>query len=264
MRLAVLVKQVPATDNVKIDENTGTMVREGVESELNPLDLYAVEEAVRIKERLGEDTELTVISMGPTSAVEAIKEAIAMGCDRGYLLCDRRFAGADTLATAYALSAALRKLGPFDLILAGLRATDGETGQVGPSVAAQLGVPVLTYVSKIEDLASGSIRVERTVEGGVEIVECGLPAVVTVVKAINEPRVPSFKGKMKAKRAEIPLLTPDDIDADPGRLGLFGSPTRVVKVFRPKLARQCTMVTATDPAQAAERIFQFLKQRSLV
>lgn len=264
MRLAVLVKQVPATDNVKIDENTGTMVREGVESELNPLDLYAVEEAVRIKERLGEETEVCVFSMGPPSAVDAVREAIAMGCDRGYLLCDRRFAGADTLATAYALAAALGKMGPFDLVLAGLRATDGETGQVGPSVAAQLGVPVLTYVSRIQELTPGSIRVERAVEGGVEVVECGLPAVVTVVKAINEPRVPSFKGKMRAKKMEIPVLTPDDIDADPSRLGLFGSPTRVVKVFRPKLARQCAMVNGQDPAAAAERILEFLKQRSLV
>jgi len=150
MRIAVLVKQVPATDKVKMDEKTGTMVRSAMESELNPLDLYAVEEAVRLKERI-EGTEITVISMGPPAASDAIREAIAMGCDKGILLSDKAFAGADTWATALTLSTAIKKVGDFDLIFAGERATDGETGQVGPSVAAQLNMPALTYVSKLKD-----------------------------------------------------------------------------------------------------------------
>ena len=139
MRIAVLVKQVPATENVKIDEATGTMIREGVEAELNPLDLHAVEEAVRIKERLGKETEITVVSMGPRGAEKAVRSALAMGCDRGVLLSDRKFAGSDTLATARTLAAGLQKRGGFDLVLSGERATDGETGQVGPAVGRILG-----------------------------------------------------------------------------------------------------------------------------
>lgn len=261
MKLGVLVKQVPATHHVKIDEATGTMVRDAMESELNPLDTYAVEEAVRIKENLRKadnSPEITVLSMGPPQAVEAIREAISMGCDKGYLLSDRRFAGADTWATAHTLTLAIRHLGGFDLILAGERATDGETGQVGPSIAAQLGIPVLTYVKKIEKLNSRTVQVHRSVEGGTEVLESSLPALITVVKEINEPRIPNFKGKMRARKTEIPTLSAADLNADPKETGLTGSPTRVVKVFSPKLSRTCEIIDGTDPSKAAESLIGFL------
>jgi len=262
VNIVVMIKQVPATDKVKMDEATGTMIRDGVASELNPLDLYAVEEAVRIKERLG-DVTISVLSMGPQKAAEAIRSAIALGCDKGFLLSDKKFAGSDTWATAYTLSTAIRKVSPeADLVLCGERATDGETGQVGPEVGAYLEMPILTYVSRIEEIGDGRIKAHRAVEGGHEVVESSLPALVSVVKEINEPRMPNLKGKMQAKRTEVPVLSAEDIDADDSRLGLKGSPTRVVKIFRPQLARRGTIVSAQPDADAAvEGVVDFLIQR---
>jgi electron transfer flavoprotein beta subunit len=265
VRLAVLVKQVPATDKVKMDEKTGTMIREGVEAELNQLDLYAVEEAVRMKEKIGEEVKISVISMGPPMAVNAIKEAISMGCDEGYLLSDRKFAGADTLATAYALSVALKDIGKFDVIFCGAKATDGETGQVGPSVAAQLDMPVLTYVSKIEEIADGKIKVQRAIEGGHEVVESTIPAVISVVKEINEPRTPTLKDKIRVKKVEIPTLTAQDIGAEESRLGKSGSPTTVVKIFYPQVSRQGEIVSATEDLDVTvNKLMDFLKQKEII
>ncbi|RKY04498.1 electron transfer flavoprotein subunit beta [Candidatus Poribacteria bacterium] len=264
MRLAVLVKQVPATDKVKIDPETGTMLRTEMEAVINPLDLYAVEEAVRLKERLSGEAEITVISMGPAMAIEAVKDAISMGCDRGYLLSDRRLAGSDTLATAYALSQAIRKLGPFDLIFAGERTTDGETGQVGPAVATLLDIPVLTYVSKIEEIGDGRIVVHRAIEGGHEVVESPLPALLCVVKEINEPRLPTLSGKIKARETEVPVLTADDIEADESMIGLKGSPTRVVKIFYPKITREGEIIRGDDPEGAVDRLIEFLRERGII
>ena len=162
--------------------------------------------------------------MGPKKAEEAVRSAIALGCDKGYLLTDRKFAGSDTWVTAYALATGIKKiLGTFDIILCGERATDGETGQVGPEVGAYLGLPVLTYVSKIEEIGAEKIVAHRAVEGGHEVVEAPLPVLISVIKEINTPRMPNFSGKMKAKKAEIPLMTADDIGADEERLGLKGS-----------------------------------------
>jgi len=266
LKIVVLVKQVPATDKVKMDEETGTMIREGIESEVNPLDLYAIEESVRIKERKGEGVEISVISMGPKKAVEAIRSAIALGCDKGYLLSDKKFAGSDTWVTAYALSVGIKKIeGGFDLVLCGERATDGETGQVGPEVGAYLGLPVLTYVSKIEEIGNGKIIAHRAVEGGHEVVEAPLPVLVSVVKEINTPRMPNFSGKMKAKKMEIPLLTAEDIGADVQRLGLKGSPTRVVKIFHPQVARKGKVISAAkDPDSAVDGLMDFLAEKAII
>jgi electron transfer flavoprotein beta subunit len=266
LKIVVLIKQVPATDKVKMDEETGTMIRDGVESEVNPLDLYAVEEAVRVKERIGSEVEIIVLSMGPKKAEEALRSAIALGCDRGYLLSDRKFAGSDTWATAYTLSMAIRKIVKnFDLILCGERATDGETGQVGPEVGAYLGLPILTYVSKIEAFENGKLIAHRAVEGGHEVVESPLPTLISVVKEINTPRMPNFSGKMKAKKAEIPVLTAEDIGAEEGRLGLKGSPTRVVKIFRPQVARKGTVVSCTGNVQGAvDGLVDFLKEKAMI
>lgn len=266
MKIVVLVKQVPATDQVKMDEETGTMIRDGVASEVNSLDLYAIEEAVRIKEKLGDSVEITVMSMGPKKAVEAVKSAIALGCDKGYVLNDKKFAGSDTWATSYALSAGIKQLaGDFDLILCGERATDGETGQVGPEVATWLDVPVLAYVSKIEQIEDGKLIVHRAVEGGHERVESRMPVLVSVVKEINDPRMPNFKGKMKAKNAEVPLISAEEIHTDDDMLGLNGSPTRVVKIFRPTVARKGSLVSAKDdPEGAVDGLVEFLQEKGLL
>ncbi len=266
MKIVVLIKQVPATDKVKMDEETGTMIREGIESEINPLDLYAIEEAVRIKERIGNGVVISVISMGPKKAEEAIRSAIALGCDKGYLLSDRKFAGSDTWVTAYSLATGIKKIvGTADVILCGERATDGETGQVGPEVGAYLDLPVLTYVSKIEEIGKDKIVAQRALEGGHEVVEAPLPVLMSVVKEINTPRMPNFSGKMKAKKAEIPLLTADDIEADEERLGLKGSPTRVVKIFHPQVARKGTIVSATPDLEAAvDGLVDFLSGKAII
>lgn len=265
MRIGVLVKQVPATENVKIDEKTGTMMREGVEAELNPLDLHAVEEAVRFKERLGEETEVTVISMGPPQAQKAVRAAIAMGCDKGMLLSDRRFAGADTLATARTLAAGVKQAGGFDLILSGERATDGETGQVGPAVGEILDMSVLTFVSAVESTENGSLVVRRAVEGGHERVETSLPAMLSVVKEINVPRLCTLGGKVRAKKAEIPVLTADDLPLPAEHLGLAGSPTKVVKVSYPQITRTGNRVSASDSLDGAlDAIIELLRTRQIV
>jgi electron transfer flavoprotein beta subunit len=234
VKIAVCIKQVPDTTDVKIDPKTNTLVREGVASITNPFDEYAVEEALLIKEKHG--GEVHVISMGPPQAIEVLKNALAVGADKVYLVSDRAFAGADTLATAYALSKTLKTISDVDLVICGKQAIDGDTAQVGPGIATRLGMPQLTYVSKIREikLEKKRIIVERLLEHGREVVESSLPALLTVVKDINEPRLPSLLGIKKAARAQIPTLTAKDIGADENKIGLKGSPTWVMKVFSPE------------------------------
>lgn len=244
-RILVLVKQVPTTESVRLNEETGTMIRTGSDAAINPLDLHAVEEAVRIKETSSVGTVISVLSMGPPQAEFAIREALAMGCDEGILLCGREFAGADTWATAYALVQCMRTLESFDLVLCGERATDGETGQVGPMVAAMWGVPLLTYVSKLTCFEDHVIA-EREVEGGTEEVECLLPALVCVLRDLNEPRLPTLSGKVAAHERELKVLDGDAVGADTGLLGLGGSPTRVVRVIYPSFQRNAELFDAMD------------------
>ncbi len=234
MKIVVCVKQVPDTTDVKIDPKTNTLIREGVASICNPFDEYAIEEALRIKEKLG--GEVHVITMGPPQAIEVLRNALAVGADKVYLVSDKAFAGSDTLATAYALSKTIEYIGGADLVICGKQAIDGDTAQVGPGVATRLGIPQLTYVSKIREinLEKKKIIVERLLEYGREVVEAPLPALITVVKDINEPRLPSLIGIKKAAKAQIPTLTAKDINADENRIGLKGSPTWVVKVFNPE------------------------------
>jgi electron transfer flavoprotein beta subunit len=234
VKIAVCIKQVPDTTDVKIDPKTNTLIREGVASITNPFDEYAVEEALLIKEKHG--GEVHVISMGPPQAIEVLKNAVAVGADKVYLISDRAFAGADTLATAYALSRTIKTIGDVDLVICGKQAIDGDTAQVGPGVATRLGMPQLTYVSKIREinLEKKKIIVERLLEHGREVVESSLPALLTVVKDINEPRLPSLLGIKKAAKAQIPTLTAKDIGADENKIGLKGSPTWVMKVFTPE------------------------------
>jgi electron transfer flavoprotein beta subunit len=264
--IIVPIKQVPETSNVKMDPQTGTMIRDGVETVVNPLDLYAIETAIRLKEAHG--GTITAISMGPRSAEKALREAIAMGCDAGVLVSDRAFAGADTWATSYTLSQAIRALGRFDLIVAGERATDGDTGQVGPGIAAWLDLPLATYVAAITGVSeAGTLTVERLVEEGYQILELPLPALLTVVKEVGAPRLPTLRGKKRAKAAEIPLWGAANLDLDPAFLGLKGSPTRVVKVSTPRVTRGGTVVRAPDAeaiAGAVDALMAFLAERDLL
>lgn len=233
MNLIVLIKQVPDTTDVRIDRETNTLIREGVPSIVNPFDTYAIEEALRIKEAAG-DGKVVVMSMGPPQVEDALREAIALGADEAVLLSDRAFAGSDTWSTSYTLAAGVRKLGEYDMILCGKQAIDGDTAQVGPGVAQFLGVPQVTYARKITVESGGSAVVERNLEDGYDVLTVPLPAVVTVVKEINEPRLPSLKGKMKAKKAEITVWGAADLEVDDAELGLDGSPTRVVRIFAPE------------------------------
>ncbi len=265
MKIIVPIKQVPETSNVKMDEETGTMIREGVESIINPLDLYAIEEAIRLKEQFC--SEVTVISMGPGKAIEAIKEAIAMGCDKGILLSDKKFAGSDTWVTSYVLSQSIKKIGNFDLVLCGERATDGDTAQVGPGIASFLDLPVSTFTSEIVRVEKDSIRVKRLVEGGYELLDMKLPAVLTVVKEISNPRLPTLKGKLKAKEMKIPIWGPENIDAQNECLGLKGSPTRVVKIFSQKISRQGEKFIVKDEddlSKAIDKIMNYLISKDIV
>jgi electron transfer flavoprotein beta subunit len=265
MRIIVPIKQVPETNAVRMDEETGTMIRDAVEAIVNPLDLYAIETALRLREAHG--GEIVAISMGPPNAIKALREAIAMGCDQAALISDKAFAGSDTWATSYVLAAAVRKLGGFDLILCGERATDGDTGQVGPGIASFLDLPAATYVGAIETMGPEHCRLRRLVEEGYETLELGLPALLTVVKEIADPRLPTLRGKLRAKEIEVPTWGPDELDVEEGHLGLSGSPTRVVKIFRPKLARECEKVIAMDEqavARANDKLLGFLRERSLL
>ena len=197
MNIIVCIKQVPNTTDVKIDPVTNTLIRDGVESVINPFDAYAIEEAVRLKERFG--GKVTVVTMGPPQADAALREAISLGCDEGILVSDRKFAGSDTWATSYTLSCAIKKIGAFDIILCGKQASDGDTAQVGPGISTHLDIPQVTYVKKIEEIKDNKARVERMTEEGFDIVETPVPCLFTVVKEINTPRLPSLKGMMRAK-----------------------------------------------------------------
>ncbi|MGA9110616.1 MAG: electron transfer flavoprotein subunit beta/FixA family protein [Smithella sp.] len=234
MNIIVCIKQVPGVTDVKINPETHTLIREGVSSIINPFDMYAIEEGLRIKEKFG--GKVIVISLGPPQAMNALREAVGMGADEAISLSDRAFAGSDSWATAYALALAIKKIGDFNIILCGKQAIDGDTGQVGPGIASQLGVTQLIYVFKIIKLEpeSGTITVERLLEEGREIVEAKLPVLLTVVKDINHPRGATLYHLRRAAKLRIPVWTATDLpEADLSKLGLKGSPTQVIKISSP-------------------------------
>ncbi len=232
MNIFVCIKQVPGTTQVKINPDTGTLIRDSVEAVINPFDEYAIEEALRIKEKKG--GLVKAITMGPPQAETALRSAIAMGADEGYLITDRAFAGSDTWATSYTLANTISTLGDYDLIICGKQAIDGDTAQVGPGVAEMLNVPFVAWVRKVEEITDTTIRVERLMEDGYDVVEMPMPSLITVVKEINEPRMASLKGKMRAKKAEIRTITAADLSVDTSKIGLDGSPTQVLRSFVPE------------------------------
>ena len=251
MHIVVCIKQVPDTTEVRINPETNTLMRDGVASIINPFDVYAIEEAVRIRERAG-DGRVTALTMGPPQAESALRDALTVGVDDVVLLTDHAFGGGDTLATSWALACAVRKLAP-GLVLCGKQAIDGDTAQVGPGIACHLDWPQACYVSKIIEMAPGRAVVECLMDNGRETLEVALPAVMTVVKEINEPRLPSLKGKMKAKKAEVAKWGVADVGADPETVGLKGSPTAVNRVFSPPKrggGERLEGETAADKAKA--------------
>jgi len=261
MNIIVLVKQVPDTSEVKINRETNTLIRDGVPSIINPYDRYAIEEALRLREKHG--GKVTAVTMGPPQAAEALKEAVSLGVDEVVLLSDRAFAGADTWATSYALSRGIRKIGNFDLVIAGKQAIDGDTAQVGPETADMLGIPFVAYIRKIEQIEGNRMVAERLMDEGYDVVETSLPALITVVKEINEPRVPSLKGKMKAKSLKVTAWSAADIGSDETKIGLRGSPTQVVRIFPPSPRGQREILSGNVEEQVAT-LAKKLKEQSLI
>lgn len=252
MKIIVCIKQVPDTTDIKWTENN-TLQRDGVESILNPYDLYAINEAVKLK-KLIPNTEITALTMGPNQAEEVLKKAIALGCDRGILLSDKKFAGADTYATAHTLTQAIRtKIFDFDLILCGQFAIDGDTAQTGPSIAAQLGIPQVTFVKNLERCDGKSVYAIRQLEDGFETVKAEFPVLMCILKDDKEPPRPTINGIITAQKTSVQTLSIDDINMIPEEAGLRGSPTYVSKAFRPEHNREkCKF--AKDSALFAEII----------
>jgi electron transfer flavoprotein beta subunit len=261
MKIAVCVKQVPETGQARWDPATNTMIRDGVPGVINPFDLYAVEEALRLKEKVG--GVVVALSMGPPQVQDALREILAMGADDAVLLSDRAFAGSDTLATSRTLAAGIAALGPFDLVICGKQATDGDTAQVGPELAYRLDLPFVAYVRKVEEVRQDYLRVQRLMEYGYDVVETALPAVISVVKEINEPRLPSLKGKLRARSHQIRVLTLADLDLDASLAGLKGSPTQVVRIFTPP-PRAHGEVLEGDPQAVADALVSRLRELKFI
>jgi len=260
MNIVVCIKQVPDSAEVRINPETGTLIRDGVPSIINPYDLHAIEAGLQIKEKVG--GKVTVITMGPPQAESALREALSMGADEAVLLSDRAFAGADTWATAYTLSRAIKKVGA-DIIICGKQAIDGDTAQVGPELAEFLDIPHVAYVKKIEALKEDSIVVHRLMEEGYDVVESSLPVLITVVKEINEPRLPSLRGKLRARSAEIKKLGIKDLEVDESFVGLKGSPTQVKRIFAPELKKDRKIFEGT-PEEQVQKLIEELRRLGCV
>jgi electron transfer flavoprotein beta subunit len=267
VHLIVCIKQTPATANIQIDPKTGTLKREGMAAAINPFDEYAIEEAVRIKEKLPGST-VSVVTMGPPQAEDALREAIARGGDDAYHVCDRAFAGADTYATSYTLQMAIRKISevkkPFDLIICGKQTNDGDTGHVGPGIGAWLDIPNVAYVGKVEAIQEGSIKVRRMMEDGYDLLEMPTPCLISVVKEINEPRLASLKGKLAAKKAVVTKWTADDLKCDRSKIGLSGSPTIVARSFNPPPRKGGERIEGATAEEKAKKLVARLRELKLI
>lgn len=258
MNILVCIKQVPDSNKVEVDPVTGVLKRNGVESKMNPYDLYALETALRIREKTG--GSITVITMGPGQAAGIIREAFAMGADTGVLISDRKFGGADVLATSYTLSQGIKQSGEFDLILCGKQTTDGDTAQVGPEVAEWLGIPSLSNVSRIVEQKESSLVVEMDMTDDIEVAEIQYPCLLAVDKDIFIPRLPSYVKKQETKDREIKVITLADMeDKEEKNYGLNGSPTQVQKIFPPQVNNH-REVWNGDSKELAEQLFHKLKE----
>lgn len=264
IKIAVCIKQVPGTTEIKIDPQTNTLIREGIENMINPFDAYAVEEGVRIRERFNDgEVEVIALTMGPPQSIEILKEAISVGVDRAILLSDRAFAGADTWATSTTLAKAINKIEDCRLIILGKQTVDGDTGQVGPELAQRLNIPFVGYASSILEIDRNKMKVKRLMEDRYETFEINLPAAISVVKDINIPRVPSLRGKMKAKSVEIPVWDAAKLEADENEVGLAGSYTQVVKIFTPQIKYETRMIKGSTEEQVDE-LHKVLKELNVI
>ena len=267
MNILVCVKQVPDTNEIKIDPETNTLVRDGVPSIVNTFDGYALEAAARIKDN-APDTKIVVLSMGPAQAEAALRECLAIAADKAYLLTDRAFGGSDTLATSYILSQAIQKVeaaeGKFDMIFCGKQAIDGDTAQVGPEIAEHLGYPQVTYGLEAE-VDGDTIKVKKEVEEGVEVIAAKMPCLVTFTKPAWDPRYPTIKRKMAANRAEIPVIGEEDLaDIDRTKIGLKGSPTHVKKTFVPQKKTGGVKIKEEAAEDSAKKLFQMLSDAGII
>ncbi len=266
MHFVVCLKQVPDTSEVRIDPITNTLMREGVPSIINPYDAHGLEEAIRLKEKVG--GKVTIVSMGPPQAKEALKKAMTFGADRAILLSDRAFGGSDSLATAYILSSAIQKIqetDPIDLVFAGKEAIDGDTAQTGPGIAQRLGFPQLTYAIKIQELTETTVTVERKTESGRQIVQAQLPALITVEKELNDLRYASLPNMMKAAAYEPEVWDVKSLSFDTKKMGLKGSPTSVSRIFAPPGRSGGEIMDGTkDPAATAATVVQKLFQQNII
>lgn len=262
MKLVVCVKQVPNTNEIKINPETGTLIRDGVESILNHDDANALEQALQIKD-MDPETTVTVITMGPPQAREMLQECIAMGADEAILLSDRALGGSDTWATSNALAAGIRKLGDFDLIFTGRQAIDGDTAQVGPQIAEKLGLPQVTYVKEFR-LEGKTAIVKRALEDGYEELKLQLPCVLTAIKDLNTPRYMSIRGILKAANSEIKVWSAEDIGVNKETVGLKASPTNVFRSFTPKPKGKGIAVAGDTPKEQAANLLKDLTQKHII
>ena len=261
MKIIVCVKQVPDTNEVKIDPVKGTLIREGVPSILNPDDANALEEALKIKDTY-EDVVVDVVSMGPPQATYMLRECLAMGADNAYLLSDRAFGGADTCATSTTIAAGINKIGNYDIIFAGRQAIDGDTAQVGPQVAQRLNIPVVTYVQGFK-LENGKVIVQRMMEDGYEEIEVSTPCLLTAVNELNVPRFMSVNGIVNAYEKEITIWNHSDVNLDPNDCGLNASPTHVFRSFTPPAKGKGEMVSGTE-AEVAQYLVNKFKEKHII
>lgn len=263
MRIIVCAKQVPDTNEITINPETGTLVRDGVPSILNNDDANALEQALQIKDEIP-NTDVVVITMGPPQAKEMLQECLAMGADEAILLSDRALGGSDTWATSNALAAGIRKIGEYDLILAGRQAIDGDTAQVGPQIAEKLQVPQVTYVKEFSLEKDGSVVVKRALEDGYEKLRVKLPCVLTAIKELNTPRYMSVPGILKAAKADIKVWSADDIGVDKKTVGLKASPTNVFRSFTPKPKGKGISVEGDTPKEQAANLLEDLRKKHII
>ena len=256
MNIIVCIKQVPASSDVKIDPVTGVLIRDGNNTKMNPYDLYALEVALQIKEKTG--AKVSALTMGPNSAMQVLQEAIWMGCDEGTVLSDRKFAGADVVATSYTISQGVKAIGDYDLIICGKQTTDGDTAQVGPEMAEALGIPHACYVDKILEVKEKSIVVRSNLDKTLETMELQYPCLITVDKGAVTPRLPSYKRSVVFKDYQFNITFDNLNDKDETHYGLKGSPTQVEKMFNPdKNTNKVILKGNTD--EVTKQLFDVLK-----
>ena len=262
MNICVCIKQVPASSNVKINPDTGTLVRDGDNTKINPYDLYALELALKVKEQ--KECNVKAITMGPPAATAILEEALYMGCDDGYLITDRKFAGADVVATAYTISQGIRKVGDCDLIICGKQTTDGDTAQVGAELAHFLGIPFVCYVDQVVEVKEKSIVVRANYDKMYQTLEIDFPCLITVEKNNDSPRLPSYKRSVEYRNYQIEQITFDKLyDKDESKYGLKGSPTQVERMFNPDKDDSKVMLEENNKS-FAEQLKEILKEKKYI